>query len=195
MMFYFLIIISISLDIFLLSLVYSFQNIKISFKMIIFINFISAFSIFIGIVIKECIGNYINSYFLNLIGFFILLFLGLFKIFNFVIKKFINKLSNNKFNSFIKICSDSSLADSDKSYSLSFKEAIPLSLSLALDNLTFGLTLDFSFVYFVIFIFVNYFIVFYLGSIIGKKIPSFKNDASWINGVLFIILAFMRLKK
>ena len=63
MMFYLLIIVSISLDIFLLSLVYSFQSIKISFKMVFFINFVSAFRIFIGIVIKEYIGNYVNSYF------------------------------------------------------------------------------------------------------------------------------------
>ena len=195
MMFSFIFIISISLDNFLLSLIYSFQKIKISFKVIFLINFICTFSILIGIVIKKYIGIYINSYILNLICFFILLFLGLFKIFNFVIKKFIYKLSENRFNFFIKIYSDVVIADIDKSCSLSFKESIPLSLSLSLDNLPFGFTLDFYFIKYLFFVFIIYFVIFYLGVLIGRLVPNFKKDASWINGVMLIIIAFMRLKK
>ena len=178
MMFSFVFILSISLDNFLLSFIYSFQKIRIPFRVIFLINFICTFSILVGIISKRCVGIYINDYILNLICFFVLLFLGLFKIFNFFIKRFINKLSENRFNFFIKIYSDVVMADSDKSCNISLKEAIPLSLSLSLDNFPFGFTLDFSFTKYLFFIFIIYFVIFYLGILLGKMIPNFKKDIS-----------------
>lgn len=195
---------AICLDNLIVSTLYSYQNIKISFKVIFIINFICAFSLFISQFLGNFIKTYINLNGIHYISFAILFILGIIKLFDSFIKNIINKYAIHKtkhfkmfnLNFIVQIYGDSTKADQDFSKSINVKEALALSISLSIDSLSVGIGYGLTQInYFVIiFSFIIGIVLFYIGKIIGQTVPKkYNHDISWISGIMLIILAFFKI--
>lgn len=164
----------------------------------IIVTLLFIISLFIG----NIIGSFLDINIIKYISFVILLFLGLYKLFEFTIKNFYIKLNDKEFKLFnikfiLNVISDSTLADIDKSKKLSIKESISLGVALSLDGICAALTVGMVFTNYVITILLSFCItlfMFLIGNIIGKKI-SYKKDInlSWLSGFILIILAITKL--
>lgn len=202
----FLLIGSISLDTLLVSILYSYQKIKIPIKSIITINLICTLSLLVSFVFGGIIKVYIEKSMINLISFSILFTIGIVKLFDSFIKNMINKcISINKTKKFklfnlnfiIQIYGDSTKADNDLSKNLSIKEAIALAISLSLDSLSVGIGFsltNINYFFIIVLVFISGIILFYIGNFIGKCLPNkWDFDISWVSGIMLMILAFYKL--
>ena len=113
-------IILLSIDSFMVSAVFSINKIKIKFIYITLISLINVLSILFSSVINSLLSMFINPYALKFICFAILFLLGLYNIFQDNIKVLFSK-SNIKL---LRIFSDETLTDIDKSCNLELKESL-----------------------------------------------------------------------
>lgn len=138
---------------------------------------------------------------INIISFIILLCLGIYKIFEYSIKKYFKELKEKEFNLFnikfiLNVVTNNTLADIDNSKILSVKESISLGVALSLDGICAALTVGLTFNnYFLIFIlsFSITFFMFLAGNIIGKKTSTKNLNLNWLSGVILIILAITKI--
>ncbi|QUH21379.1 sporulation membrane protein YtaF [Alkaliphilus sp. B6464] len=199
-----LLVLALSLDAFVASIAYGTNKIKIPFISVAIINIacssVLAFSIFLGSIVKKIIPVNITSVF----SFLILLFLGVFYLFQSLIKAYIAKPSNqNKevqlkmSDLIINIYIDGTSADFDNSKYLNPKEAIYLAIALSLDSLAagFGSSLgNINYIQVILFSLFWGMIAIWLGVFIGKKFAEKLDiNISWLSGVLLIILAIKNL--
>ena len=194
-------IFTLSVDTFVAALSYEIGNIKIPILSNIIISFICSFVLALSLIFGSIIGEYVNDSILKLISFSILFSIGIFKIFDEKLKKYIRKIKfkkNNfsKIKMIIKIYSDYEMADIDNSKKLSALEAISLAFALSIDGLSAGIAFTASslliFQVFVISLFVN--IVFILFSkIISHFTCDINVDFSRISGMIFIVLGILRI--
>ena len=182
------------LDNLIVSILYSYQKIKISNRVIVIINFICSISLLASILIGSFIKNYISVKYINCLSFCLLFLLGIIKLFDSFIKTKCFKLFNLKF--IIQVYGDFKKADQDLSNNISIKEAIVLAITLSLDSLSIGIgygltTINYLWIIFVFLIGISFF---YVGKVIGKIIPQkYDYDLSWVSGVMLIFLSFFKL--
>ncbi len=96
----------------------------------------------------------------------------------------------------IDVFLDETKADMDKSKSLSIKESIFLAITLSIDSLASGFAVGMQIsqpLPVLVCSFLIGIISILGGSIVGEKIGSLKYNLSWLSGVLFLILAFMKV--
>lgn len=199
-----LLVLALSLDAFVASIAYGTNKIKIPFISVAIINIacssILAFSIFLGSIVKKMVPENITSVF----SFLILLVLGVFYLFQSLIKAYIAKPSNqNKevqlkmSDLIINIYVDETSADFDNSKDLNPKEAIYLAIALSLDSLAvgFGSSLgNINYIQVILFSLFWGMMAIWLGLFIGKKFAENLNiNISWLSGVLLMILAIKKL--
>lgn len=199
-----LLVLALSLDAFVASIAYGTNKIKIPFISVAIINIacssILAFSIFLGSIVKKMVPENITSVF----SFLILLVLGVFYLFQSLIKAYIAKPSNqNKevqlkmSDLIINIYVDETSADFDNSKDLNPKEAIYLAIALSLDSLAvgFGSSLgNINYIHVILFSLFWGMMAIWLGLFIGKKFAENLNiNISWLSGVLLMILAIKKL--
>lgn len=194
-------IFTLSLDTFIAALSYETNNIKIPIMSNIIISFICSLFLIISLAFGNLLGCFINDKILKFISFLILFLIGLFKIFDNELKKYIKKIKfkkNNfsKIKMIVKIYSDYEKADVDNSKKLSSLEAIFLALALSIDGLSAGLAFTTSIFYLLIIFIVSFFTNMFL--ILFSKIASHftlkaKIDFSMFSGLVFIIIGFFRL--
>lgn len=202
---YFSLMFALSLDTFMAALSYEANKIKIPISSNLIISFICALFLFISLLLGGVLNLFIPEFILKWISFIILFGIGLFKIFDNRIKKFICKRNfksksinfsfcNLKF--ILQIYSDYSYADIDKSKSLSPIEAISLALALSIDGLSAGIAFNTDIVL-GLFIFIICLIVNVLFILLAKGFnylfSNSKIDFSLLGGFIFIILAFCKL--
>ncbi len=198
---------ALSVDAFVASFAYGANKIKIPLSSVNVINLIcTAFvilSTFIGSVIKPWLSDDVTT----AIYFSILFLLGLFKLFDSSLKRWIGKTNKNhgelKFRLFdfkfiLHVYADVTAADVDRSRTLSAPEAASLAVALSLDGIAVGFGAGFSQINYLELaaaaFFMN-FLAIICGSHIGNKIAKKINtDLSWLGGVLLIALAFLKLK-
>ena len=202
-----LLITSICLDAFFASIAYGTNKIKIPFISSFIISLIGALilgiSLFFGGFIKEFLPNNLAV----ILSFFILFIIGIYRLFEGIFKAFIQKkrsldkpLTFKLFdmNFVLQVYADETIADYDKSKTLSPKEAFYLSIALSFDSLAvgFGSSLgEINFIQTIILCFIFGLICISLGHIIGKKLLEKINvNLSWISGIILIILAILKLK-
>lgn len=192
------------LDNLIVSILYSYQKIKISNRVIVIINFICSISLLASILIGSFIKNYISVKYINCLSFCLLFLLGIIKLFDSFIKNLINKRLINKTKCFklfnlkfiIQVYGDFKKADQDLSNNINIKEAIVLAITLSLDSLSIGIgygltTVNYLWIIFVFLIGISFF---YMGKVIGKIIPQkYDCDLSWVSGVMLIFLSFFKL--
>ncbi|MFU0799200.1 MAG: sporulation membrane protein YtaF [Xylanivirga thermophila] len=195
-----------SIDAFVASIAYGTSKIKVPIKSIIIINVVcSAFlglSLFLGSVIKHFIPENITI----IISFFILIFLGIYYLFESIVKSNLSKKSKPskmvKFRVFdlqfiINIYVDETRADVDNSKYLSSKEAFYLAVALSLDSLAVGFgssLVDINYIQILILSLVFGMIAVWSGLLLGRTfVEKSRIDLSWLSGVLLIILAILKL--
>lgn len=200
-----LLVLSLCLDTFVASIAYGTDKIKIPFYSSIIINLVCSLflgvSLFLGDILKDFLPMNVATY----LSFFLLLSLGVYRIFEVFCKKYINKFSNKDmpltfkifdFKFVLQIYADEIKADYDKSKLLSAKEAFYLAVALSLDSLAvgFGSALGYvNYIEVVVLCFLVGIICLLLGSYLGQHFASKMNiNLSWLSGVLLIILAVIR---
>ena len=201
-----LLVLALSLDSFVASLAYGANKIKIPFKCVIIINLVCAafltLAIFFGTLVKKLFPQNITI----MISFTILIFLGIYYLFESIVKSYLQKRSkidrNVKFKLFnvwiiINIYIDETKADLDNSKNLSSKEALYLASALSLDSLAigFGSSLgNINYIHVILLSLIFGMIAIWSGLFIGKNLAKkSKINLSWLAGIILIILAFLKL--
>lgn len=201
-----ILVLSLCIDTFVTSIVYSSNKIKIPVVSGLIIDTICslflAISLFFGYLIKDFIPINIAS----TISFLLLLILGVYRLFEAffknLIKKYYDKGSPLTFKIFefkfiLQIYADEVKADLDESKILSPKEAFFLAVALSLDSLTVGFGCSLGTVNYLATVLLSFLVgalLLVLGGYVGKKISKNSNlNLSWLSGALLIILAFIRI--
>lgn len=202
----FLLVSALSMDAFIASFAYGTNKIKIPFKSVTTINVVCSSILAMGLLLGNMIRSYIPEGLTSWICFTVLFILGITKVFDSYLKSWLKKgVSNTKdisfkfldFRFFLKVCSDSTEADKDRSKVLSPMEAISLSIALSLDGLVAGFSvalLEANFFEIVGFSLVTDVLAVMLGCFLGNKVAEKINiNISWISGLVLIILAFIKV--
>lgn len=201
-----ILVLSLCIDTFVTSIVYSSNKIKIPVVSGLIIDTICslflAISLFFGYLIKDFIPINIAS----TISFLLLLILGVYRLFEAffknLIKRYYDKGSPLTFKIFdfkfiLQIYADEIKADLDESKILSPKEAFFLAVALSLDSLTVGFGCSLGSVNYLATVLLSFLVgalLLVLGGYVGKNISKNYNlNLSWLSGVLLIILAFIRI--
>ncbi len=202
-----LLVLALSIDAFVASIAYGANKIKIPVKSIIFIDVVCAvfltFSIFLATALKKVLSS--NS--TSIISFIILIILGIYYLFESIVKKHLEKKSSTITHVKLKLLNiwlvidiyiDETRADFDNSKTINLKEALYLAIALSIDSIAIGFGTGIGNI--------NYFTVILLslmwniiaiwgGLLLGRKFVEKTNiNLSWLSGILLIILAFLKLK-
>src|SRR5699024_4257833 len=202
-----LLVLVVSLDAFVASIAYGSKRIKIPFSSNLFI-YIICFSIFvISLFFVYLVQKVVPSSVTTIISFLLLFSLGIYSLFESLIKTYLKSRPDAKkevrlkifdVDFIINIYLDKTNADLDDSKRLDFKEALYLGTALSLDSLAIGFSNSFGNVnYFhaVALSFIVNMIAINGGLFLGKEIVKKTNlNLSWLAGTILIILAFLKFK-
>ena len=201
-----LLVLSISIDSFLASISYGLNKIKIPFSSNLIIDLVSSSIFAISISFGNIVKGYLPLSFGKYFSFIILILIGIYRLFDSILKNYIkNKSSLSKhltfkisnFNFVLDIYADETKADLDKSKVLNAKEAFFLAIVLSVDSLAVGFGSSINYVNPIEVIILSILIgllVIPLGILIGSKlVNNLKIDVSWISGAILILLAFIKL--
>lgn len=202
-----LLVLTLSIDAFVASLAYGTNRIKIPIKSIVFIDIMCAIFLALSMLLAISFKKILPINVTSTISFILLIILGIYYLFESIIKKYLNKKSSKKkqvklklFNLWliIDIYIDETKADLDNSKTISLNEALYLAIALSIDSIAIGFGTGIGNI--------NYFTVVILsliwdiiaiwsGLFLGEKFTEKINvDLSWLSGILLILLAFLKLK-
>lgn len=201
-----LLVFTLSLDAFVASIAYGANKIKIPFLSLIIINIMCsvflALSIFLGCQIKKIIPENIAIVF----SFSILFLLGVYYLFESIVKSYLEKNLESKEKVKIKLFDiyfvidvyiDETKADFNHSKILESKEALYLATALSLDSLAVGFgssLVSINYLHVIVLSFAMGMVSIWSGSFLGKKIIEItKVNLSWLSGIMLIILAILKL--
>ena len=200
-----LLVLSLCLDTFVASVAYGTDKIKIPFYSSIIINLICSLFLGISLFLSNILKDFIPINIASSLSFFLLLSLGIYRIFEVFFKKYIRKLSYKDmpltfkvfdFKFVLQVYADEIKADYDKSKLLTAKEAFYLAVALSLDSLAVGFGSGLGYINYIQVIalcFLVGIVCIGLGSYLGRHFANILNiNISWLSGVLLIILAIMR---
>lgn len=200
----FMLVVALSLDSFLASLAYGAQKIHIPIRSTILIAGIGTAFLGISLYTAGLIQNVLQPQYCVILSFTIFFLMGLSALFQGTIKQFLKHCNSRKvsfrysgFAFVLDVYIDETKADIDHSKELSMKEAAYLAIALSIDSIVsgfaFGVQVDARVMVLLISFTVGFFAVF-LGSYIGGHVAALANcNLSWISGILFLLLAFMRI--
>lgn len=203
-----LLVSSLCIDSFVASIAYGTSKIKIPPKSVIIINLVCtstlACSLFIGSLFKSFLPGNLPA----VLGFIILMSLGIYRLFEYLFKAYISKKTKCDyplifklfdFKFVLQVYADETKADFDKSKSLNSKESFYLALALSLDSLAvgFGSSLcNINYVQTLVLCFLIGVSAVSIGVFLGQKFSEKLHlELSWLSGVLLIILAIVRVLK
>lgn len=206
MFFHILILVSaLCLDTFVASTAYGTNQIKLSHQQIAVFNGICCLCLGVSLLFGTFLDSQIPETFTKEICFLSFLFLGCLRLFHSAIchylkyHKFIHKntsFSLSNLNLMIDIYIDPVEADTDHNQQLSWKEVIFLSLAMSIDSLFTGIMAAFLKISIPITMLTTFLVgecFTYLGLFIGHKISTrCPKDLTWLGGILFILLAFLK---
>lgn len=201
-----LLVLALCTDSFVASIAYGANRVHISWEKILGVNLICSgllgFALFLG----GAVHGLFPEDFARVVGFTCLLLLGVVKLLDYMIKKYINSHVNvHKALSFsvaglsviVSIYGNPLKADWDHSKSLSWKETAVFSLAMSIDSLAAGALSGLLEMPVVLPALVSLVLgtgVMYTGVFLGNKLAAKKDwDLTWVSGILFILLAFLKL--
>ena len=200
-----LLVLSVSMDSFIASISYGTNKIKIPFLSALIMDLISSSMLGISLILGNFLNNFISISFAKYISFILLFSLGFYRLFESILKSYINSKFKNSsplkfkfldFNFVIEVYGTEIKADFDKSKTLSSKEAIYLALALSFDSLAVGFSTSLISINYIIVIILSLilgFILIILGFKIGEKLTLYSDkNYSWISGIMLILLSFLR---
>ncbi len=201
-----LLVTSLCIDSALASFAYGTNKIKIPIVSAFILTLISTLFLLFSISIGDFIKTLFPTSLTKIICFSILFILGFLRLFEGILKQYLNKkadstncieLSFLSFKLVLNVYADAKVADLDHSNSLSPKEALYLGIALSLDSLIVGLGAAIASIQFVQITLLS--ITFNLlsiliGSFIGHRCAnSVELELSWLSGLMLIILAILKL--
>lgn len=203
-----LLVSSLCIDSFVASIAYGTSKIRIPPLSAIIINLVCtstlAFSLLIGSIIKKFLPGRLPI----ILGFILLMALGIYRLFEYILKSYISKKSKADtpltfkifdFNFVLQVYADEIKADFDKSKYLSSKESFYLALALSLDSIAVGfgsslVAINYSEV--LILCFIIGMLAVSIGIFLGHKFAEKLHfELSWLSGLLLIVLAIVRVLK
>lgn len=201
-----LLVLSLCVDALVASFAYGTTKIKIPVVSSIILTAISTLFLMISITLGSLIQGLIRDDLAHIICFIILFLLGFLRLFEGLLKNYLNKKALSphnievtlfNFKLVLNVYADVTLADLDHSKSLSTKEALYLGIALSLDSLIvgFGAALaPISFFDVTLFSIIFNFLAIALGSFIGSKCAEkIDIDLSWVSGLILIVLSLLKL--
>ncbi len=201
----FLIVVAVCIDIFIMSVTYGIEKIKIPMFSCFIVSFTGTFFLALSILFSKFLGSFIPPWLCTVISVICLYILGIIGLFQNGFKSHLRKNHGKKevtftaFNMsfFINIILDESVADIDNSKVLSIREAFMLGIVLSIDSIStgcsVGMTLDHVWLTILSCLIVGFFSVI-LGGFVGKKFAKQKAPKiTWLSGLLLIILATAKL--
>lgn len=201
-----LIVLALSLDAFVASIAYGTNKIRIPFISITIINLVCAFFLALSMLLGTFLRKILPQNITILISFLILLSLGIYYLFESLVKISLRKKSrSNKrvklklFNIWfiIDIYIDEIKADLDNSKTLNSREALYLATALSLDSIAigFGTSLgNINYLHIILLSLIFDIIAIWGGLFIGRKfVENSKVNLSWLAGIILIILAIFKL--
>lgn len=201
-----ILVLALSTDTFVASIAYGANRLHISWLKVIAVNGICSGCLGAALFFGGLINGLVSVSFAKGAAFSCLFLLGVLKLLDYFIKKYINSHVNvhkdltfsiSGLSIIINIYGNPLAADWDHSKSLSWKETILFSMAMSIDSLVAGTLSGFlrispkvtSIAAFAVGI-----TFMYIGLLLGHKLASLKGwDLSWISGILFLILAFGKL--
>lgn len=201
-----LLVLSVSIDSFIASISYGSSKIKIPIISALIVDIISSSMLGFSLIFGSFIQNYISINAAKLISFMILFFLGFYRLFEGLLKSYINNKTKDStplqfklldLNFVLQVYANETKADIDKSKVLSYKEAIYLSVALSLDSIAVGFGSSLILInyiqVFIVSIIIGLLVIIF-GSLLGKRFAEMTNlNLSWLSGAMLIILAFLRV--
>ena len=158
----------------------------------------------VGSVVKNFLPGNIPA----ILGFILLITLGVYRLFEYMFKSYITKKSRSDipltfkifdFNFVLEVYADEIKADFDKSKSLNSKESFYLALALSLDSIAVGFgssLVNINYLQVLILCFIIGILAVSIGVFLGRKFAEKLNlELSWLSGILLIILAIVRVIK
>lgn len=203
-----LLVSSLCIDSFVASIAYGTSKIHIPHISKIIINLVCTITLACSLLIGSILKSFLPSNLPVILGFFLLMLLGIYRLFESIFKSYISKYSRSDkpltfkifdFKFILQVYADEIKADFDNSKSLNIKESFYLGLALSLDSLAVGIGSSLCNVnYFEVLIlcFIIGLISVSFGSFLGKKFAQRLNlNLSWLSGALLILLAILRILK
>jgi putative sporulation protein YtaF len=203
-----LLVSSLCIDSFVASIAYGTSKIHIPHISKIIINLVCTITLACSLLIGSILKSFLPSNLPVILGFFLLMLLGIYRLFESIFKSYISKYSRSDkpltfkifdFKFILQVYADEIKADFDNSKSLNIKESFYLGLALSLDSLAVGIGSSLCNVnYFEVLIlcFIIGLISVSFGSFLGKKFAQNLNlNLSWLSGALLILLAILRILK
>lgn len=198
-----ILVISLTTDAFATGLSYGANKIKIPKSSLLLISFICSSSLAVAIFLGEFFSDLIEIKLAKQLSFIVLFMLGFTRLFDLLIKKYIenNKIKLNfsflNLNFILTVYANTKLADADNSKSLSVKESLALSLALSLDSLAVGFATALGGVNLLLCFVLTFVMTIFavkIGEFLGKKIcQKLPFDLSYFSATLLICLAFLKI--
>lgn len=201
-----LLVLSLCIDAIVASFAYGTNKIKIPFLSGTLISIISTLFLVFSLVLGSWFKTFLPVGLTTFISFSILLILGISRLFEGLLKNFLNRRaidpSHIEFKLFdfkliLNVYADATKADLDHSKSLSTKEAIYLGIALSLDSLVVGLGFGLTTVNLLQIIplsLILHGLAIFSGALLGKKCAEALDiDISWLSGFILILLAILNL--
>lgn len=201
-----LLVLSLCVDACAASFAYGTNKIKIPIKSSLILTGISTLFLMLSAGIGSLIQGFIPMQLSHIICFFILFFLGFMRLFEGLLKNYLNKKALSpsnievtlfNFKLVLNVYADVTLADLDHSKTLSAKESLYLGVALSLDSLVVGLGAALGPISFIqLFIFSIIFNIFSIlfGCFLGSKCAEkTRVDLPWLSGAILILLALIKI--
>lgn len=201
-----LLVTALSIDAFVASIAYGTNKIKIPFLSVVTINIVCSALLGISLYLGSIVGELVPGNLMGYIGIVILLILGIYQLFEGVIKNLIHRhLEKDKkvnfqlfdFKFVLEVYVDEIKADFDQSRRLNAKEALALAVALSMDGLAAGFGTALGNINYAQVLLAS--LIFHMGAVWlgvwvgGKLAQRTKVNMSWASGTILILLAFFRL--
>ena len=203
-----LLVSSLCIDSFVASIAYGTSKIRIPTLSKILINLVCTITLACSLFIGSIFKNFLPGNLPTILGFLLLMAIGIYRLFEYIFKAYISKCSKSNspltfkmfdFQFILQVYADEIKADFDNSKCLNVKESFYLALALSLDSLAvgFGSSLcSINYIEVLILCFVIGMFCVSLGVFLGRKFAQkIHFELSWLSGLLLIILAIIRVLK
>ena len=203
-----LLVSSLCIDSFVASMAYGTSKIRIPFISTIIINLVCTSTLACSLLIGSIFKSFLPGNLPVVLGFLLLMALGIYRLFEYVFKSYISKCSKSDspltfkifdFQFVLQVYADEIKADFDNSKCLNIKESFYLALALSLDSLAVGVGSSLGSINYIQVLILCFFIgiiAVSFGVFLGRKFAQKLHfEFSWLSGVLLIVLAIIRILK
>jgi len=203
-----LLVSSLCIDSFVASIAYGTSKIRIPPICAVVINLVCTITLACSLLIGSIVKSILPSNLPAILGFVLLMLLGIYRLFEYIFKSYISKCSKSDspltfkifdFQFVLQVYADEIKADFDNSKCLNIKESFYLGLALSLDSLAVGIgssLCNINYTQVLVLCFIIGVLLVSLGVVIGRKFAQKVHlELSWLSGALLILLAILRILK